>query len=200
MPNAKNLVFVSLNGRVAALDQNSGTIQWEWKASKSGSYMTMLADKDRLVVSAGGYIYCLNPVTGEELWNNPLKGYRTGVTALATMPGKNLVFVSLNWRVAALDRGSGTIQWEWKSPKSGSYMTMLAEKDRLIVSAGGYIYCLHPATGEELWNNPLKGYRTGVTAMATMQQRTSDAEIAGAAATDAASAAAAGAGATAAGS
>ena len=81
----ENMVFVGLNGRVVALDRDSGKIRWRWQATKSGSYMTLLPDGDRLVVSAGGYIYCLDPATGRERWHNPLKGFGIGVAALATI-------------------------------------------------------------------------------------------------------------------
>src|SRR6516164_2930765 len=81
----ENMVFVGLNGRVVALDRDSGKIRWRWQATKSGGYMTLLPDRDRLVVSSGGYIYCLDPATGEELWDNPLTGFGVGVAALATI-------------------------------------------------------------------------------------------------------------------
>ncbi len=74
----ENLVFVGLNGKVVALDRQSGKIRWRWQATKSGGYMTLLPEGDRLIVSAGGYIYCLDPATGEELWDNPLTGFGVG--------------------------------------------------------------------------------------------------------------------------
>lgn len=81
----ENMVFVGLNGRVVALDRDSGKIRWRWQATKSGGYMTLLPDRDRLIVSAGGYVYCLDPATGEERWHNPLTGFGVGVAALATI-------------------------------------------------------------------------------------------------------------------
>jgi outer membrane protein assembly factor BamB len=86
----ENMVFVGLNGRVVALDRDSGRIRWRWQATKSGGYMTLLPDRDRLIVSAGGYIYCLDPATGEELWDNPLTGFGVGVAALATIRSHSL--------------------------------------------------------------------------------------------------------------
>src|SRR5437870_2657308 len=85
MRTSEDMVFVSLNGRVVALDRDSGEILWQWNAPKSGGYMTLLPDGDRLVVSAGGYIYCLDVSTGEERWHNPLTGFGVGVAALATV-------------------------------------------------------------------------------------------------------------------
>jgi hypothetical protein len=85
MSAVEDMVFVGLNGRVIALDRDSGDILWQWKASRNGGYMTLLPDRDRLVVSAGGYIYCLDPATGQEKWHNPLTGFGVGVAVLATM-------------------------------------------------------------------------------------------------------------------
>ncbi len=82
----EDMVFVGLNGRVFALDRDSGETLWQWNATKSGGpYMTLLPDGDRLIVSAGGYIYCLDPATGREHWHNPLTGFGVGVAALATV-------------------------------------------------------------------------------------------------------------------
>jgi outer membrane protein assembly factor BamB len=87
MKTSEDMVFVALNGWVVALDRESGELLWQWSApKKAGSqYMTLLPDRDRLVVSAGGYIYCLDPATGRERWHNPLKGFGIGVAALATI-------------------------------------------------------------------------------------------------------------------
>jgi outer membrane protein assembly factor BamB len=72
MKSSEDLVFVGLNGRVVALDRDCGEILWQWQATKSGGYITLLPDRDRLVVSAGGYLYCLDLATGQERWHNPL--------------------------------------------------------------------------------------------------------------------------------
>jgi outer membrane protein assembly factor BamB len=55
-----------------------------------------------------------------------------------------------------------------------------------VVSAGGFIYCLDASTGEQLWDNPLTGFACGVAALATVTERTPDADIAAAAAAQAA--------------
>jgi hypothetical protein len=84
----KELLFLGLNGRVAALARASGEIVWEWEAKNKNipvrGYVTLLVDQDQLFVSANGYTYRLDPRTGVELWANPLRGWGTGPTALAT--------------------------------------------------------------------------------------------------------------------
>lgn len=90
------LLFLGLNGRAAALDRDSGEIVWEWTAKDPekqravGGYMTLLVDQGELFVSANGYTYRLDPLTGAELWANPLRGWGVGPTALATSTASSM--------------------------------------------------------------------------------------------------------------
>src|SRR5260221_7163835 len=78
--NIEQLIFVGLNGYTVALNRDTGELGWSNNKMKSG-YVTLLLDGDRLIVSTNGYIYCLDPLTREILWNNPLKGYGVGSPA-----------------------------------------------------------------------------------------------------------------------
>ena len=81
----------------------------------------------------------------------------------------DLVFVGLNSRVAALDRQTGEIVWQWKSPKGrSSHVAVLLDGDRLIVSVQGYTYCLDTASGRQVWSNPLAGFGFGVPCLASI--------------------------------
>ena len=85
-----DLVFLGFNSRVIAFDQETGAVVWEWKSHKGrGSYVAVLLDGERLVVSVQGYTYCLDPVTGTQLWDNPLKGYGLGIPSLVSMRGNS---------------------------------------------------------------------------------------------------------------
>jgi outer membrane protein assembly factor BamB len=79
------LVFVGLNGRVIALQRDTGDLVWKWapKTTTAG-FVAFVVDGDRLFVSDNGYIYCLDAVTGEVLWHNPLTGFGTGIAMVAT--------------------------------------------------------------------------------------------------------------------
>ena len=84
-----DLLFVSFNSRVFAVDRTDGSVVWKWKARHGGvaSAVSMLPSGDRLFVSSNGYTGALDPCNGEELWYQPFKGEGTGIPMLATMRG-----------------------------------------------------------------------------------------------------------------
>ncbi len=102
----------------------------------------------------------------------------------------DILFTGFNKRVAALHRDTGKILWQWKAPYGSSYVSLLLDGDRLIVSVDGYMYALDPFTGAQLWMNEMKGLGTGVTSLVSVRG-SSSAHLQAAAASTAASAAAA---------
>jgi hypothetical protein len=86
--NIDRLVFVGLNGRVSALDRNTGEIVWETREKLAGD-VSLLLDGDRLIAALNGYLYCFDPRDGRVLWHNPLKGYGLGVATLTSVRGQS---------------------------------------------------------------------------------------------------------------
>jgi len=84
------------------------------------------------------------------------------------MKTTDLVYVGFLNRVAALNRRTGEIVWQWQSSKGSSYLTLLVDGDLVLVSVDGYMYGLETCTGKELWANPMKGFGTGVASLATV--------------------------------
>ena len=85
----------------------------------------------------------------------------------------SLIFVGFNSRVVALDRDTGHLVWKWKSPSGTGIPVLLLDGDRLIVSVQGYMHCLDPACGAELWCNPLKGMGIGTPCLASARANVS---------------------------
>lgn len=82
-----DLVFVGFNRHVVGLHRDDGTLIWKWKCPDTSGFPAVLLDGDRLIVSVQGYTYCLDPITGEQLWHNPLKGMGVGTACLASIYG-----------------------------------------------------------------------------------------------------------------
>jgi len=84
------LVYVGLNGRVFAIDRQSGRTIWEWESPKPRrGFVSLMLDGDRILAGLGGYLYCLNAATGRELWQNPLTGYGLGIFSFASARGQS---------------------------------------------------------------------------------------------------------------
>ncbi|MBW3539775.1 MAG: PQQ-binding-like beta-propeller repeat protein [Planctomycetes bacterium] len=85
-----DLVYVGFNSRVVALDRQTGEIVWQWQSPKGRSgHVAVLVDGDRLIVSVQGYMYCLDPLDGTQLWSNPLTGLGVGIPGLASLQGNS---------------------------------------------------------------------------------------------------------------
>lgn len=54
--------------------------------------MNLVLEREVLLASCCGEIFSLNPLTGQGLWHNPLKGFGRGLATIATeqSPGNNL--------------------------------------------------------------------------------------------------------------
>ncbi len=83
----EDLVFVGFNSQVVALDRYTGELAWLWKAAEGSGYAAVLVDGDRLIVSVQGYTYCLDPLSGQVVWQNPLKGMGVGTPCVASKRG-----------------------------------------------------------------------------------------------------------------
>lgn len=80
-----DLVFLSFNKQVVALDRYTGELVWKWSVPKGAGFVALLIDGDRLVASCQGYTYCLEPLFGQEVWSNPLEGLGVGTPCLASV-------------------------------------------------------------------------------------------------------------------
>jgi outer membrane protein assembly factor BamB len=78
-----DLLFVGLNGTVTALSRVDGAEVWSWKAPRGAGFVSLLPQADMCVVGVGGYVYCIDPLTGQSLWENAMKGKGIGVVSLA---------------------------------------------------------------------------------------------------------------------
>jgi outer membrane protein assembly factor BamB len=79
-----DLVFLAFNKHVIALDRYTGEKVWHWDVPKGGGFVALLLDGDRLIASSQGYTYCLDPLFGQVVWNNPLEGMGLGIPSLVS--------------------------------------------------------------------------------------------------------------------
>src|SRR5664279_1433048 len=78
-----DLVFIGIKGSVVALNRATG--QQEWATHLKGSdFVNIVLLDGAIVASCYGEIFCLDPLTGNALWHNPLKGFGRGLATIVT--------------------------------------------------------------------------------------------------------------------
>jgi len=80
------LVFVGIAKSVVALNRATGEQVWA-KRLKGYDFVNVVLDGGKLFATCWGEISCLDPLTGDVLWHNPLKGFGTGLASIATEAG-----------------------------------------------------------------------------------------------------------------
>jgi putative pyrroloquinoline-quinone binding quinoprotein len=83
-----DLVFVGIKGSVVALDRASGQQVWATRL-KGHDFVNVVLQNGAILATCHGEIFCLDPLTGERRWHNPLKGFGTGLATIATDPDPN---------------------------------------------------------------------------------------------------------------
>ena len=78
-----DLVFIGIKGSVLALNRATG--QQVWATHLKGSdFVNVAVQNGAVLASCYGEIFCLDPLTGNALWHNRLKGFGTGLATIAT--------------------------------------------------------------------------------------------------------------------
>jgi outer membrane protein assembly factor BamB len=88
-----DLIFVAANSLVKAFDRYDGREIWTWTAIPAGAgffqklsvskFVTVSLDRDRLVVAGVKGVWCLDPLTGEEVWHAPVDNFKGGYPIIA---------------------------------------------------------------------------------------------------------------------
>jgi len=81
-----DLVFVGIKGSVVALHRITGTQVWATHLKGSG-FVNVVLQNDAVLATCYGEMFCLDPLTGNARWNNPLTGFGMGLATIATEPG-----------------------------------------------------------------------------------------------------------------
>ena len=78
-----DLVFIGIKGSVVALNRTTGEQVWVTRL-KGSDFVNIVVQNETLLASCYGEIFCLEPLTGTRLWQNPLKGFGVGLATIAT--------------------------------------------------------------------------------------------------------------------
>ena len=76
------LVFIGIKGSVVALNRATGEQVWATHL-KGSDFVNVVVQDGTVLASCYGEIFCLDPLTGNVRWHNPLKGLGRGLATIA---------------------------------------------------------------------------------------------------------------------
>jgi len=77
------LIYVGIKNCVLALDEKTGAELWRAKL-RTSDFVTVSWDGETLIAANSGEIWRLDPVGGEVIWHNELKGMGRGIVSIAS--------------------------------------------------------------------------------------------------------------------
>jgi uncharacterized protein YaaW (UPF0174 family) len=81
-----DLVFIGIKGSVVALHRATGTQVWATHLKGAG-FVNVVLQNEAVLATCYGEVFCLDPLTGDARWNNPLTGFGMGLATIATEYG-----------------------------------------------------------------------------------------------------------------
>jgi outer membrane protein assembly factor BamB len=166
-----------MDGRVLAMDPNSGTTRWEWKPTlqQGGGIMTgnvtgaffncsrggagqfkagyfygspVVTNSIVYVAYQTGVVYAIDATNGVEVWEHDVKSNIAAGLAFAN----NMVYVgSFNGKVSALDAGNGSLRWEFSSENEVRSTPAVANGIVYFGSLDHNLYALNANNGMRIW-------------------------------------------------
>lgn len=77
------LVFIGIRGTVIALDRSTGQQVWSTRL-RGMDFVNVVLDGGAVLAMCAGEIFCLEALSGQLLWHNPLKGLGRGLATIVT--------------------------------------------------------------------------------------------------------------------
>jgi outer membrane protein assembly factor BamB len=81
-----NILVLGVKGSVLAFRRDTGQQLWSTHL-KSGNFVTVATDQERVYAHTGGELFCLTLQTGDPVWHNQLPGLGYGTASFA-LPGQ----------------------------------------------------------------------------------------------------------------
>ena len=143
-------VYLGLsNGRIFALDADTGTARWNRSAFPDSSVLSIaFAGETLYMTDDTGMLVAVDPATGSARWN-----FEAGdaIAAPPTVSDKLLFIGSYDGSFYALDRASGSERWRFETGSVVPASPVLAGNSVIASSYGGNVYAVDQETGSERW-------------------------------------------------
>jgi outer membrane protein assembly factor BamB len=105
MPQS-NVIYIGVRDSVLALDRATGAEVWRTKLK--GDFVNVVLDQGELYATTQGEVFRVDPVSGQVVWNNTLKGLGMGLVTVASAASPQTLPQEKRNRDAASSAGAAT--------------------------------------------------------------------------------------------
>jgi len=134
----------------------SGTLFRSWRFDTGGElYSSPAVTRDMLVIgSKSGFLYGLNPVTGDQIWSRDLGQYIVRSTPAIQ---DDIVYVNNGYQTLALSLKDGSTIWTTDISFAGNTSPTVDNTLVYVASQNGALQALDVSTGKQRWRVQLEG-------------------------------------------
>ncbi len=164
-----------VDGVVVCVDRSTGLLRWKYTGSTVKQiFCTPVAADGRVYFGEGLHenadckLYCLDALSGTELWTFTTKSHTEGTPCVAD--GK-VFFSAGDDGLYCLDAVSGKEVWHYRGKEQNIHIdTPVIVADGKLYGGSGYntfaVFCLDAKTGEQIWRKetPLRSFGSPLVA------------------------------------
>jgi len=135
-----------------AITPKNASITWKHTFKRVEDYSVRLFRSGEYIYAGGhGYLYRLNPHSGEEYARSDLKGCGYGWIDLCPLPNQQAVIVTLGSHILCLNESSLEERWRITLPKvEDSTLSLACDERHLYASGWGKLYKINLENGHML--------------------------------------------------
>lgn len=157
----KYIYLRSADNHLYALNDNTGNMIWKFNASSQIRSTPAIKEKKVIVGTFGGIIYCIDKLTGKEIWHLDTEigretlSRRIAINSNPTITGDLVIIGSRNLNLYALNVNDGEIYWVYPYTKSWVESTATVDDDVVYVGSS-FLRSQHAIdlkTGTLIWQN-----------------------------------------------
>ena len=166
-----NVVVISKQDVVYALNASSGELLWQAPLQDDGSMRTffdILFFGDNVIIINDAVAAALNRESGQKLWEVEIDDFFPGMTVI---PHKGTAYVCTDDALTALDLTTGRIPWKYSNEDTGNFQNASLSGDTLLMVSKDsfdkkwYFHAVDRKSGQAVWVNDFSGediekYRT----------------------------------------
>jgi len=155
-------VLVSASNRLVALETQSGTRRWSFKAGDLITGSPAVRGRRAYIGAADGVVYCLNTTNGQAVWRFPKQGWRGPIRSSPVLAGDVLLVRSGGTQIDTASRQASTSRQPGMERGQEPYTTSQAQRPTQTYPAS--IIALDPESGQLLWEYRLQEPPQPITA------------------------------------